>query len=84
MTPVSNPQEAIERMLQEKRLSSKINYDVLKNLNKDLVSLIDQYFLFCYLLLYSINFYFFYLEKVNFKAKYCFVLFHLFIIFTSM
>ena len=38
MTPVSNPQEAIERMLQEKRLSSKINYDVLKNLNKDLVS----------------------------------------------
>lgn len=36
MTPVSNPQEAIERMLQEKRLSSKINYDVLKNLNKDL------------------------------------------------
>jgi hypothetical protein len=38
MTPVANPQEAIERMLQEKRLSSKINYDVLKNLNKDLVS----------------------------------------------
>lgn len=37
--PVSNPQEAIERMLQEKKLSSKINYDVLKNLNKDLVSL---------------------------------------------
>jgi len=36
MTPVANPQEAIERMLQEKRLSSKINYDVLKNLNKDL------------------------------------------------
>jgi len=39
-TPVSNPQEAIERMLQEKKLSSKINYDVLKNLNKDLVSLV--------------------------------------------
>ena len=37
-TPVANPQEAIERMLQEKKLSSKINYDVLKNLNKDLVS----------------------------------------------
>jgi transcription factor IIIB subunit 2 len=37
--PVANPQEAIERMLQEKKLSSKINYDVLKNLNKDLVSL---------------------------------------------
>lgn len=37
-TPVSNPQEAIERMLQEKKLSSKINYDVLKNLNKDFVS----------------------------------------------
>jgi hypothetical protein len=36
--PVSNPHEAIERMLQEKKLSSKINYDVLKNLNKDLVS----------------------------------------------
>jgi len=36
MTPVSNPQEAIERMLQEKKLSSKINYDVLKNLGKDL------------------------------------------------
>lgn len=36
--PVANPQEAIERMLQEKKLSSKINYDVLKNLNKDLVS----------------------------------------------
>jgi transcription factor IIIB subunit 2 len=35
--PVSNPHEAIERMLQEKKLSSKINYDVLKNLNKDLV-----------------------------------------------
>jgi transcription factor IIIB subunit 2 len=35
-TPVANPQEAIDRMLQEKRLSSKINYDVLKNLNKDL------------------------------------------------
>lgn len=35
--PVANPQEAIERMLQEKKLSSKINYDVLKNLNKDLV-----------------------------------------------
>ncbi|RNA42394.1 transcription factor IIIB 90 kDa subunit-like isoform X1 [Brachionus plicatilis] len=34
--PVANPQEAIERMLQEKKLSSKINYDVLKNLNKDL------------------------------------------------
>merc|ERR1712127_950909 len=28
--PVANPQEAIERMLQEKKLSSKINYDVLK------------------------------------------------------
>jgi len=38
MTPVTNPQEAIERMLQEKKLSSKINYDVLKNLGKDLVS----------------------------------------------
>jgi hypothetical protein len=63
MTPVSNPQEAIERMLQEKRLSSKINYDVLKNLNKDLVSLIDQYFLFYYLLLYLINFYFFFQKK---------------------
>lgn len=36
MTPVANPQEAIERMLQEKKLSSKINYDVLKNLGKDL------------------------------------------------
>jgi hypothetical protein len=36
--PVSNPQEAIERMIQEKKLSTKINYDVLKNLNKDLVS----------------------------------------------
>ena len=33
--PVANPQEAIERMLQEKKLSSKINYDVLKSLNKD-------------------------------------------------
>ena len=40
MTPVSNPQEAIERMLQEKKLSSKINYDVLKNLGKDLVILV--------------------------------------------
>ena len=39
-SPVSNPHEAIERMLQEKKLSSKINYDVLKNLNKDLVSFI--------------------------------------------
>ena len=38
MAPVANPQEAIERMLQEKRLSSKINYDVLRNLNQDLVS----------------------------------------------
>ena len=35
--PKNTPQEAIDRMLQEKRLSSKINYDVLKNLNKDLV-----------------------------------------------
>lgn len=37
--PVANPHEAIERMLQEKKLSSKINYDVLKNLNMDLVSI---------------------------------------------
>jgi transcription factor IIIB 90 kDa subunit len=36
LAPVSNPQEAIDRMLQEKKISSKINYDVLKNLNKDL------------------------------------------------
>jgi hypothetical protein len=36
-TPVSNPQEAIDRMIQEKKLSSKINYDVLKNIKKDLV-----------------------------------------------
>ena len=43
-TPVANPQEAIERMLQEKKLSSKINYDVLKNLNKDLVRMMIVYF----------------------------------------
>jgi hypothetical protein len=76
MTPVSNPQEAIERMLQEKRLSSKINYDVLKNLNKDLVSLINQYFLFYYLLLYLINFYFFFrkskLQQPNI-VLFCFI-----------
>lgn len=28
--------EAIEKMLQEKKISSKINYEVLKNLNKDI------------------------------------------------
>ena len=44
-TPVANPQEAIERMLQEKKLSSKINYDVLNNLNKDLVSFFSFYLL---------------------------------------
>ncbi len=63
MTPVSNPQEAIERMLQEKRLSSKINYDVLKNLNKDLVSLIDQYFLFLLFVALFNQFLFFFQKK---------------------
>lgn len=29
-----NAREAIEKMLQEKKISSKINYDVLKNLNQ--------------------------------------------------
>jgi transcription factor IIIB 90 kDa subunit len=38
LTPVNNAQEAIERMISEKKLSSKINYDVLNNLSKDLVS----------------------------------------------
>lgn len=58
-TPVANPQEAIERMLQEKKLSSKINYDVLKNLNKDLVSatLIRELFSFS-ITNFFFNFYF--------------------------
>jgi len=84
MTPVSNPQEAIERMLQEKRLSSKINYDVLKNLNKDLVSLIDQYFLFLLFVALFNQFLFFFSEKVNFNSQilFCFVSFiHYFFFF---
>lgn len=32
-TPANSAGEAIEKMLQEKRISSKINYDVLKSLN---------------------------------------------------
>ena len=35
-TPISNAHEAVEKLVQEKKISSKINYDVLKNLNKDL------------------------------------------------
>ena len=59
MTPVANPHEAIERMLQEKKLSSKINYDVLKNLGKDLVR---------YNLLLNVVFYFF-INSISFLLE---------------
>lgn len=37
-TPASSASEAIEKMLQEKKISSKINYDVLKNLSMSVIN----------------------------------------------
>lgn len=65
--PASSAGEAIEKILQEKKISSKINYDVLKSLNatttpaaavktkteEDIVSTNKRYFIWCCVGLYN-------------------------------
>lgn len=42
MSAVKNIGEAMEKMLHEKKISNKINYDVLKNLTSPLTALMNK------------------------------------------